>query len=74
MTMNELLQRINQLLEFNGYDVMWEYPEGSDSKKAEEYVKQEYKAFTKAIEAREKSLQGPVRPPAYNAMSDIIGL
>lgn len=59
MTMNELLQRINQLLEFNGYDVMWEYPEGSDPKKAEKHVALEFQAFTKAIEAREKSLPGP---------------
>ena len=59
MTMNELLQRINQLLEFNGYEVMWEYPDGSDSKKAETHVDREFQAFTKAIEAREKSLPGP---------------
>lgn len=59
MTMNELQQRINQLLEFNGYEVMWEYPEGSDSKKAEMHVKQEFSAYTKAIEARERSLPGP---------------
>lgn len=58
LTMHELLHRIRQLLEFNGYPVMWAYPTESNPKKAKDKVKEEMQKF-KALGGNDKKKKLP---------------
>ncbi|RYG35118.1 winged helix-turn-helix transcriptional regulator [bacterium] len=58
MTMGELLHRIQQLLQFNGYPVMWQYPDSSDPRKATNHVKAEMAKY-RALHPPKKNLPKP---------------
>jgi hypothetical protein len=56
MTMTELIHRVHQLLEFNGFPVLWELPEGPSKPQADAYVKKQWAIYRDQIDKRDKRL------------------